>query len=109
MNNIELISYAKLAEYDQARTDLPIRKYVLIANFLRDPKSHLLEQHWFDTCLSELGQEEDMETEQAPTPTPPPPPPPPPPMKEEKNTNVQLHAYYDFNHQNGFVFYTANL
>ncbi|KAI9271405.1 hypothetical protein BY458DRAFT_509368 [Sporodiniella umbellata] len=109
MNNstIELISYAKLAEYDQARTDLPIRKYVLIANFLRDPKSHWLEQHWFDACLNELGQEDEPEPE-APTVNTPSSPSSQSLVKEEKSTSVQLHAYYDFNKQNGFLFYTSS-
>lgn len=99
MNNIELISFAKLAEYDKARIDLPIRKYVLIANFLRGPKSDLLEQHWFDTCLSELDHEEEIDL-----------PPSKVPIKEEtKHTNIQLHAYYNFNQQNGFLVYTSNV
>ncbi|EIE86379.1 hypothetical protein G6F57_008300 [Rhizopus arrhizus] len=102
-SNIELISYAKLAEYDQARIDLPIRKYVLIANFLRRPKEELLEQQWFDSCLSKLDEEDELDNESQP---------PPLPTKEEQkenNSNVQLHAYYHFNHRNGFLVYTSNL
>lgn len=80
---IQSVSYAKLAEYDQNRTDLPIRKYVLIANLLREEQqqqqrqeesdtimnSHkddeededilMLEQQWFETCLNELDKEDD--------------------------------------------------
>ncbi|CAO3638112.1 unnamed protein product [Mucor hiemalis] len=81
---IQSVSYAKLAEYDQNRTDLPIRKYVLIANLLREEQQQqqsepqdsnmnmnedneededenmlILEQQWFETCLNELDKEDD--------------------------------------------------
>ncbi|KAI8876877.1 hypothetical protein K501DRAFT_288685 [Backusella circina FSU 941] len=55
-NYIQSMSMAKLAEFDQSRTDLPIRKYVLIANLLRD---HNREQHWFDACLDDLQEDDD--------------------------------------------------
>ncbi|KAG1448561.1 hypothetical protein G6F56_008907 [Rhizopus delemar] len=82
-NNIELISYAKLAEHSKARTDLPIRKYVLIANFLRRPKEEELEQRWFDTCLDKLVQED----------------------KEDQDNSPQLH-YYNLNQKNGLLVYS---
>ncbi|CAO0801767.1 unnamed protein product [Mucor circinelloides] len=61
--HIQSISYSKLAEYDRAHIDLPMRKYVLIANLLREPSSPSTEseQHWFDTCLDELDKEEERE------------------------------------------------
>ncbi|CAO3638592.1 unnamed protein product [Mucor fragilis] len=64
--HIQSISYSKLAEYDQTRIDLPIRKYVLITNLLREPSSPATEseQHWFDTCLDELDKEEEEEEEE---------------------------------------------
>lgn len=102
---IQSVSYAKLAEYDQNRTDLPIRKYVLIANLLREEQHQqqqrqqqsdtnmnsqedneedededmlMLEQQWFETCLNELDKEDDdIDTEE-----------------ENNNSNGQ------YNHQN---------
>ncbi|KAI8376023.1 uncharacterized protein BYT42DRAFT_469884, partial [Radiomyces spectabilis] len=71
--NIHYLSLVKLAEYSQTRTDVPIRKYVLISNMLRQQDTHpselddgsevshkddVLEQQWFDTCLDALHTEE---------------------------------------------------
>jgi hypothetical protein len=53
---LQAISMTKLAEYDQSRTDLPIRKYVLIANLLRDSNR---EQQWFEACLDDLEDDQD--------------------------------------------------
>ncbi|CEG83093.1 hypothetical protein RMATCC62417_17067 [Rhizopus microsporus] len=97
-DNIELLSYAKLAEYDQTRIDLSIRKYVLITNLLREPKEDLLEQHWFDTCLNELTREEEQQQQQ---------------QQQQQNDKIQdkpnVQLYYNFNHRNGFLVYTSNL
>ncbi|KAI9282615.1 hypothetical protein BY458DRAFT_496781 [Sporodiniella umbellata] len=80
-SNIELISYAKLAEASKARTDLPIRKYVLIANVLRRPKEVELEQHWFDSCMNKLIQDEKEDL-------------------EAHSPAAQLHVYHNFNTKN---------
>ncbi|KAI8355670.1 hypothetical protein BD560DRAFT_406907 [Blakeslea trispora] len=109
LNDIQSISYSKLAEYDQARIDLPIRKYVLIANLLRDPSpspSPNLEQHWFDTCLNELDKEEQEGSQED--------------SNHENNqhnnnkqyannTNIHLHAFYHIRHGNGFLVCTSKI
>ncbi|CAO3598604.1 unnamed protein product [Absidia cylindrospora] len=56
------MSQAKLAEYYDTRTDLPIRKYVLIANLLRNTpiqNENKTEEQWLDTCLDALDQQDD--------------------------------------------------
>ncbi|KAI9469668.1 MAG: hypothetical protein EXX96DRAFT_587030 [Benjaminiella poitrasii] len=65
--DIQSISYSKLSEYYQhtRRIDLPIRKFVLITNLLREESpSNELEQHWFDTCIDKLDKEEEEEQEE---------------------------------------------
>ncbi|ORZ17994.1 hypothetical protein BCR42DRAFT_412934 [Absidia repens] len=57
-----MISHAKLAEYYETRTDLPMRKYVLIANMLRNTPVQdegKTEEQWLDTCLDALDQQDD--------------------------------------------------
>jgi hypothetical protein len=57
-----MMSQAKLAEYFDTRTDLPIRKYVLIANMLRNStlqEEDRAEEQWLDDCLGALDQQED--------------------------------------------------
>ncbi|KAI8339219.1 hypothetical protein BC941DRAFT_422457 [Chlamydoabsidia padenii] len=57
-----MMSQAKLAEYFDTRTDLPIRKYVLIANMLRKSsiqEEDRAEEQWLDNCLGALDQQED--------------------------------------------------
>ncbi|KAI8076894.1 uncharacterized protein BX664DRAFT_344191 [Halteromyces radiatus] len=58
---LHIISQAKLAEYYDTRTDLPIRKYVLIANMLRKTtvQEEKAEEEWLDTCLNALDQQDD--------------------------------------------------
>jgi hypothetical protein len=60
--HIQSISLSKLAKYNHAPLDM--RKYVLIANILREPKS---EEHWFENCLQELDTEEEEEEEKQDT------------------------------------------
>ncbi|KAI7888779.1 uncharacterized protein EV154DRAFT_516823 [Mucor mucedo] len=99
-NYIQLISHAKLAEYDQTRIDLPIRKYVLINNLLReemkentkDKNMILLEQHWFDSCLNELVKEEQDQNERELT------------LKH----NLHLKAFYNLHNGTGFLICTSN-
>lgn len=99
-NYIQLISHAKLAEYDQTRIDLPIRKYVLINNLLReeqqvnskDEDMILLEQHWFDSCLNELDKEEQDQKERELTTKP----------------NLHLKAFYNLRNGAGFLVCTSN-
>ncbi|OBZ86112.1 hypothetical protein A0J61_05841 [Choanephora cucurbitarum] len=116
INDIHSISYSKLAEYDQARIDLPIRKYVLIANLLRDPSTPPvidLEQHWFDSCIDELDkdeQEDNPEDSQGNS------------AQSNyqnnhhnnnkqyaNNTNIHLHAFYHIRHGNGFLVCTSKI
>ncbi|ORZ11254.1 hypothetical protein BCR42DRAFT_104863 [Absidia repens] len=62
-----MMSQAKLAEYYDTRTDLPIRKYVLIANMLRKStvqKEDKAEEQWLNTCLDALDKQEDKTEEQ---------------------------------------------
>lgn len=57
-----MMSQAKLAEYFDTRTDLPIRKYVLIANMLRNStlqEEDRAEEQWLDNCLGALDQQEE--------------------------------------------------
>ncbi|KAI8090892.1 uncharacterized protein B0P05DRAFT_527840 [Gilbertella persicaria] len=108
INDIQSISYSKLAEYDQTRIDLPIRKYVLITNLLRDPSSppaimSNMEQHWFDACINQLDkeeqeQEEENQQEQEPVNTTE-----PDKNKQYTNNNIHLHAFYHLHHGNGFL------
>ncbi|KAI8364840.1 hypothetical protein EDC96DRAFT_510564 [Choanephora cucurbitarum] len=132
INDIHSISYSKLAEYDQARIDLPIRKYVLIANLLRDPSPPPvmnLEQHWFDSCIDELDKDEQEDN--------------PEDSHSQShsqgnsaqsnsvqsnsaqsnyennhhnnnkqyanNTNIHLHAFYHIRHGNGFLVCTSKI
>lgn len=100
-NYIQLISHAKLAEYDQTRIDLPIRKYVLISNLLReeqqlnnkDEDMILLEQDWFDSCLNELDKEEQQEQKEKDLTTKP---------------NLHLKAFYNLHNGRGFLVCTSN-
>ncbi|OAD00045.1 hypothetical protein MUCCIDRAFT_156957 [Mucor lusitanicus CBS 277.49] len=113
--HIQSISYSKLAEYyDQTRIDLPMRKYVLIANLLREPSSPSSEseQHWFDTCLDELDREEEeererqLEQEQAQE-------------QEQEQLNkakfqrrkpdLHVHTFYNYRNGSGFLVCTSNL
>ncbi|KAK4512527.1 Dipeptidyl peptidase 4 [Mucor velutinosus] len=111
-HHIQSISYSKLAEYDQTRIDLPIRKYVLIANLLREPSSPSTEseQHWFDTCLDELDKEEErqrqLEQEQA--------------QEEEqeqlnkrkfqrRKPDLHVHTFYNYRNRSGFLVCTSNM
>lgn len=106
--HIQSISYSKLAEYDQTRIDLPIRKYVLITNLLREPSSPSteLEQHWFDTCLDELDKEEERERQ----------------IEQEqqqeqldkskfhrRKPDLHVHAFYNYRNGSGFLVCTSNL
>jgi hypothetical protein len=96
--HIQSISYSKLAEYDQTRIDLPIRKYVLITNLLREPSPTTeLEHQWFETCLEELDREEK-EQEQGQTTT-----------KFNHKPDLHLHAFYNFRNGSGFLVCTSNL
>ncbi|KAI8337555.1 hypothetical protein BC941DRAFT_336378, partial [Chlamydoabsidia padenii] len=57
-----VMSQAKLAEYYDTRTDLSIRKYVLIANMLRMTSSQeedKAEEQWLNTCLDALDKQEE--------------------------------------------------
>ncbi|CAO3624580.1 unnamed protein product [Cunninghamella echinulata] len=54
-----LISQAKLAQYYDTPTDLPIRKYVLITNMMKKTlQEKEKEEQWLDNCLGELDQQE---------------------------------------------------
>ncbi|KAI8639468.1 hypothetical protein BD408DRAFT_421347 [Parasitella parasitica] len=105
---IQSISYSKLAEYDSARIDLPIRKYVLIVNLLREPSSPSieLEQDWFDACLDELDKEEEIERQ----------------LEKEKQQeqldiskfhrrkpDLHVHTFYNYRNRSGFLVCTTNL
>jgi hypothetical protein len=113
---IQSVSYAKLAKYDQTRTELPIRKYVLISNLLREEEQQqqqqqqqqqhysdmitdndeeqdmlLLEKHWFEACLNELDNEEEEEETEG--------------VQEQnslkRQSDVQLHAIYNISNGRG--------
>ncbi|KAI8068488.1 hypothetical protein BC940DRAFT_332889 [Gongronella butleri] len=69
-------SQAKLAEYYDTRTDLPIRKFVLIANLMKKATQQVeqveqveqqAEEAWLDSCLEEL---DDNAPSIAPNPSP---------------------------------------
>ncbi|KAI9304701.1 hypothetical protein BJ944DRAFT_266448 [Cunninghamella echinulata] len=54
-----LISQAKLAQYYNTPTDLPIRKYVLVTNMMKKTlQEKEKEEQWLDDCLGELDQQE---------------------------------------------------
>ncbi|CEP11298.1 hypothetical protein [Parasitella parasitica] len=105
---IQSISYSKLAEYDSARIDLPIRKYVLITNLLREPSSPSteLEQDWFDACLDELDKEEERERQLEQD------------RQQEKldksklhcrKPDLHIHTFYNYRNRSGFLVCTSNL
>lgn len=57
-----MMSQAKLAEYYDTRIDLPMRKYVLIANMLRKTtlqEEDKAEEQWLDTCLDALDKQDE--------------------------------------------------
>lgn len=106
-NYIQSISYAKLAKYDQTRIDLPIRKYVLITNLLREEEQKekqsnededmmLLEQNWFESCLNELDKEEEQEELSVQ-------------QSQLTKPNLHLKAFYNFQNGKGFLFCTSSL
>ncbi|ORX47707.1 hypothetical protein DM01DRAFT_1257781, partial [Hesseltinella vesiculosa] len=60
---------AKLAEYHDTRTDLPIRKFVLIANLLKkvSRQEHppvQTEEAWFDMCLEQSLQPDQIDSQE---------------------------------------------
>ncbi|KAI7898648.1 uncharacterized protein BX663DRAFT_524252 [Cokeromyces recurvatus] len=88
--DIQSISRSKLLEYYQTttRTDLSIRKYVLITNLLREECSQrsnqLQEQQWFDTCINELDKEEEEE-------------------EQKKLNRIPYYGFYDFRNNSGLL------